>query len=70
VVEEKNMKKVWTYRSGMDIVATPVTRGRRPKPGVFSDARTYGVAHSKDGALADLAQKLGIGTSQFEVVAF
>lgn len=61
------MLKVFLYRSGNQFVATPVTRGRRPKPKVFSDRRTYAQGRSKSAALASLAQTLGVETSNMEV---
>ena len=65
----REVVKVWVYRSGAEIVATPVTKGRRPKPKLFSERRSYGRARSKVGALEALAQTLGISVEDMEVEA-
>lgn len=60
--------KVWTFRDGMDIVATPVTRGRHPNLSKLSESkRVIGRARSTNGALADLATQLGVGATLFEI---
>lgn len=70
VVDTDLTLKVWVYKDGMDYVATPVTKGRRPKPGLRSERRTYGVARSKNGALEALAVALHIPGDNLNVVDF
>lgn len=63
--------KVWTYRFGTNMVATPVTRGRHPNPDVFSEARTYGVARSTSAAIESLLEQLGAPQdAEVEVIKF
>lgn len=52
--------KVWLYKDGMNYVATRVTKGRHPKPGIRSERRTYGEARSKNEALVNLAKALKV----------